>query len=47
MTALENTASVWVMERLGMSRSMEFDHPSWPDGSPLRRHILYRLSPTG
>ena len=43
MTALGNTASIRVMERLGMSRSIEFDYPSHPDGSRLRRHILYRL----
>lgn len=44
MTALGNTASVRVMERIGMIRSIEFDHPSHLEGSPLRRHILYRSS---
>ncbi|HEY6432592.1 MAG TPA: GNAT family N-acetyltransferase [Acetobacteraceae bacterium] len=43
VTALGNTASARVMERLGMTRSIEFDHPNQPDSSPLRRHILYRL----
>jgi RimJ/RimL family protein N-acetyltransferase len=43
MTALGNTAPVRVMERIGMNRSIEFDHPSQPKGSPLRWHILYRL----
>lgn len=43
VTALDNQASRRVMERLGMSRSMEFDYPGHPEGSPLRRHILYRL----
>jgi RimJ/RimL family protein N-acetyltransferase len=43
MTALPNTASMKVMERLGMSRSLEFDHPHHPEGDPLRRHVLYRL----
>ena len=43
MTALGNTASIRVMERLGMSRSIEFDYPNHPGGSQLRRHILYRL----
>ncbi len=43
MTSLLNTASMRVMERLGMTRSIEFDHPSPPEGSALRRHILYRL----
>ncbi len=44
VTALGNTASVRVMERLGMTRTIEFDHPNLPEGHPLRRHILYRLS---
>jgi len=44
LTALGNTASVRVMERLGMTRTIEFDHPNLPEGNPLRRHILYRLS---
>lgn len=44
LTALGNTASIRVMERLGMTRTIEFDHPNLPEGSPLRRHILYRLS---
>lgn len=43
MTALGNEASVRVMEHLGMARSVEFDHPNHPVGSPLRRHILYRI----
>lgn len=43
MTALGNAASIRVMERLGMTRSIEFDYPNHPEGSPLRRHILYRL----
>jgi hypothetical protein len=34
------------MERLGMVRQhdMDFDHPNVPDGSPLKRHITYRIS---
>jgi RimJ/RimL family protein N-acetyltransferase len=43
MAALANTASTRVMERLGMTRSIEFDHPRLSEGSPLRRHVLYRL----
>ncbi len=42
MTAVTNTPSWRVMERLGMHREGEFDHPRVPDGSPLRRHYLYR-----
>ena len=35
-----------VMERIGMTRDAggDFDHPALPDGSPLRRHVLYRIS---
>jgi RimJ/RimL family protein N-acetyltransferase len=44
LTALGNTPSARVMERLGMTRTIEFDHPNVPETNPLRRHILYRLS---
>lgn len=43
-TALGNARSVAVMERLGMRRDGEFDHPRFPDGHRLRRHVLYRIS---
>jgi RimJ/RimL family protein N-acetyltransferase len=45
-TVPANRASRQVMERLGMTRDPEedFDHPSHPEGHPLRRHVLYRLS---
>jgi RimJ/RimL family protein N-acetyltransferase len=39
-----NMASIAVMERLGMTRSITFDHPLVPEGHELRRHVLYRLS---
>jgi RimJ/RimL family protein N-acetyltransferase len=42
-TALTNRRSMAVMERLGMRRDGEFDHPRIAEGSPLRRHVLYRL----
>ena len=44
-TALTNARSIAVMVRLGVAREGEFDHPRLPAGHPLRRHILYRLSP--
>jgi ribosomal-protein-alanine N-acetyltransferase len=33
------------MRRIGMTRDPadDFDHPSLPPDSPLRRHVLYRL----
>jgi RimJ/RimL family protein N-acetyltransferase len=44
-TALGNRRSRAVMERLGMLEDAKgaFDHPSVPEGSPLRAHCLYRL----
>jgi RimJ/RimL family protein N-acetyltransferase len=43
VTALTNERSWRVMERLGMERSGEFDHPRIPEGHPLERHVVYRL----
>ena len=45
MKAINNTPSRRVMERLGMTQSIEFEHPGLPEKSPLRRHVLYRLLP--
>jgi len=47
ITALGNVAFMPVMERLGMTRSIKFDYPNHPEGSPLRRHVLYRLPRSG
>lgn len=45
-TVPANLASRRVMEKLGMHRSPadDFDHPHLPEGHPLRRHVLYRLT---
>ena len=43
MTVVGNVASLRVMERLGMTRSIEFDHPHFSADTPLRRHVLYRV----
>jgi RimJ/RimL family protein N-acetyltransferase len=45
VTAEVNTPSRAVMRRLGMVHdpAEDFDHPVLPEGSPLRRHVLYRL----
>jgi RimJ/RimL family protein N-acetyltransferase len=45
-TVPANLRSLRVMERLKMIRSPaeDFDHPLVPEGHPLRRHVLYRLS---
>jgi RimJ/RimL family protein N-acetyltransferase len=44
-TVPANARSRAVMERLGMTRDPadDFEHPRLPPGSPLRRHVLYRL----
>jgi 3-dehydroquinate dehydratase/shikimate dehydrogenase len=44
-TAVENTRSRRVMEKIGMHHDSkdDFDHPKLPEGHPLRRHVLYRL----
>ncbi len=38
-----NTGSRRVMEKVGMVYGSDFDHPSIPELSPLRRHVLYSL----
>ncbi|HEX6535210.1 MAG TPA: GNAT family N-acetyltransferase [Gemmatimonadaceae bacterium] len=45
-TVPENRRSRAVMERLGMrySPADDFDHPSFPEGHPLRGHVLYRIA---
>lgn len=42
-----NERSRRVMERLGMTHDPadDFDHPGFPPGHRLRRHVLYRASP--
>lgn len=44
-TAPANVRSTRVMERIGMTYVHDFEHPSLPEGSPLRRHVLYRVRP--
>lgn len=41
-----NARSRRVMEKLGMARDPadDFDHPRLPEGSPVRRQVLYRLT---
>ncbi len=47
MSVPANTPSHNVMERLGMLHDpgADFDHPRVPIDSPLKRHILHRISP--
>jgi RimJ/RimL family protein N-acetyltransferase len=46
MTATTNLRSQRVMQRIGMTHDPadDFDHPNVPDGSPLKRHVLYRIA---
>jgi RimJ/RimL family protein N-acetyltransferase len=48
-TATCNTRSRRLMERLRFTRTEtdDFEHPSLPADSPLRRHVLYRRSNIG
>lgn len=48
LTAVANWRSRRVMEKIGMHRNPkdDFDHPNIADGHPLRRHVLYRISPS-
>lgn len=45
-TVPQNVRSRAVMERLGMRRDPadDFEHPRLPQGHPLRRHVLYRIT---
>jgi RimJ/RimL family protein N-acetyltransferase len=45
ITVPANQRSWRVMQRIGMRRDPtdDFDHPRVPDGSPLKRHVLYRI----
>jgi ribosomal-protein-alanine N-acetyltransferase len=45
-TTVANHRSRAVMERIGMSHDPDddFDHPGLPDGHPLGRHVLYRIT---
>lgn len=42
-TSIGHEKSRAVMERIGLRRVGEFDHPHLPEGHRLRRHVLYRL----
>jgi RimJ/RimL family protein N-acetyltransferase len=45
-TVPSNVRSRRVMEKIGMVHNPadDFDHPLVPEGHPLRRHLLYRVS---
>ena len=45
-TAVTNANSRRVMDKIGLRYDPggDFDHPSVPEGNPLRPHVLYRLT---
>jgi RimJ/RimL family protein N-acetyltransferase len=45
-TTVANAKSRRVMEKIGMTRdgAADFDHPRIAEGSPIRPHVLYRIS---
>jgi len=45
-TAEGNAKSIKVMQKIGLRHNAndDFDHPKLDDTSPLKRHVLYRLS---
>lgn len=42
-TASLNTPSERVMQRIGMEKVREFNHPLVPADHPLNRHVLYEI----
>lgn len=48
-TTVRNAPSRRVMEKLLMRHDVanDFDHPLLPDNSPLKKHVLYRISSMG
>lgn len=44
-TAATNSNSRRVMEKIGLRRDLagDFEHPSVPEGNPLKPHVLYRM----
>jgi RimJ/RimL family protein N-acetyltransferase len=44
MTATLNEPSQAVMRRIGLTEHGFFEHPSVPEGSPIRPHVLYRIA---
>ncbi len=42
-TSKLNKPSERVMQKIGMTKTGEFEHPNLPDDSPLRTHVLYQI----
>ena len=46
-TAVANLRSQRVMQKIGMECVGQFNHPTLPEGHPLRRHVLYWIGIKG
>lgn len=44
-TAVLNKKSERIMQKTGMVKAGEFEHPSLSDGHPLKTHVLYKKAP--
>ena len=42
-TAKQNSPSERVMQKIGMKKVEEFEHPNLSSDSPLRTHVLYQI----
>lgn len=42
-TTVSNKKSERVMQKIGMQKIGEFDHPQIADDSPLKRHVVYKI----
>ncbi|MDE6787039.1 MAG: GNAT family N-acetyltransferase, partial [Muribaculaceae bacterium] len=42
-TAQQNTPSERLMQKIGMTKVGEFEHPNLSSDSPLRTHVLYQI----
>ncbi len=42
-TSNKNIPSEKVMQKIGMTKVEEFEHPNLPEDSPLRQHVLYQI----
>ena len=42
-TSAVNKPSETVMKRIGMTKIDDFEHPKLAGGSPLKRHVLYKI----
>lgn len=43
-TSSLNTPSENIMKKIGMQKVGEFKHPNLPDTSPLKKHLLYKIT---